>query len=73
MPGPLAELGRQRLADVRLVAMAERVGAADVGHLRALPDRALGGDDEGVVARVRGVVGGQQRGTARRGRTAPRG
>ena len=32
--------------------MPEGVGLADVGHLRALPDRALGGDDEGVVARV---------------------
>ena len=71
--GPVADLERQRLADVRLVAMAERVGAPDVDHLRALPDRPFGGDDERVVARVGRVVGGQQRGTAHPGRTAPRG
>ena len=35
---------------------------ADVGHLGALPDRTLGRDHEGVVARVRGVVGLEQGG-----------
>ena len=53
-PGPGPQLVRQRLADVRLVAVPERVGLADVAHLGALPDRALGGDHERVVARVRG-------------------
>ena len=61
-PRPLAQLERQGLADIGLVPVAERVGAPDVGHLGALPDRALGRDDEGVVARVRGVVGLEQGG-----------
>ncbi len=62
MPVRQPELLRQGLADVGLVAVAERVGLADVGHLGALPDRPLGGDDEGVVAGVGRVVGGQQAG-----------
>ena len=72
-PGPLAQLVGQRLADVRLVAMPERVGVADVGHLGALPDRALGGDDEGVVARVGGVVLRRAARPARRGRSGASG
>ncbi len=62
MPGPLAQLGRQRLADVGLVPVAEGVSVAHIGHLRPAPDGSFGGDDERVVARVGGVIGGQQRG-----------
>ena len=58
--GPLADLGRERLADICLVAMPERISPSDIGHLRAAPDGTLGGDDEGVVARVGGMVGGQE-------------
>ena len=72
-PGPRPKLVCKRLADVRLVAMPEGVGLADVGHLGTLPDRAFGGDDERVVARVGLVVGGQDLGERSRGRTAPRG
>ena len=61
-PRPLAQLERQGLADIGLVPVSERVGAPDVGHLGTLPDRTLGRDHEGVVARVRGVVGLEQGG-----------
>jgi len=38
------------------VALAEGIGAAHVGHLGTTPDGTFGGDDEGVVARVGGVI-----------------
>src|SRR4029079_11178390 len=55
-PGPGAQLICQCLADVRLVAMPECNGLADVAHLRAPPDRALRRDDEGIVSLVVSVV-----------------
>ena len=53
---PALELDGERLADVRLVAVPEGIGLADVLHRRALPDGALGGDDHRVVRRVQAVV-----------------
>ena len=59
---PALELGRQRLADVRLMAMPERVGVAHVLHPRALPDGAFGGDHDRVARRVQPVVIREDRG-----------
>ena len=52
MPVRALDLGRQDLGDVGLVPVAEGVGLADLLDRAALPDGALGGDDEGVVAGV---------------------
>ena len=62
MPVRLFDLRRQDLGHVGLVAMAEGVRLADLGDAAALPDGALRGDDEGVVAGVGRVVGRQDGG-----------
>ena len=59
MPRRGADLGREHLRDIGLVPVAEGVGIADLRDRAALPDGALGGDHEGVVAGVQPVIVGQ--------------